>query len=96
MLAYVDERAGERTVLAGDLNVGPDEAPERFQLILNAGFSGGLKACTFCDDNPLADGPSATIDHVLARGLDGERTRVLDETPPLSDHDGVQAVLSVE
>ncbi len=84
--------------LLGDLNLGPDEAPMRFERLLALGLGGVLEGtCTFCSDNPLVDreARSVTIDHILVDGGETTPTRILDGGR-LSDHYGVSARITLE
>jgi endonuclease/exonuclease/phosphatase family metal-dependent hydrolase len=92
LTAFIAQRtkAGEPTMLLGDLNTGPAVSPaidarlpEDYGRLLAEGFSNpyvnsGHAACTFCDANPLVSGigrRGALIDHILVRDV-AERVEV--------------------
>lgn len=107
--AFVDETATGEVILLGDFNNGPDQHVNNYNA-LSAGYTNPYDGeCTYCRDNPLnsEDSEDRVIDHVLLRDLDADATatRVLDaaidvetcgevNTGALSDHYGVQVVLS--
>lgn len=88
MIQYVAAKvpAGEKAILLGDFNTGPEvagraaaEIPENYDLLIDDGFYSAYPSqadadCTFCFDNPLVGGidhsESVLIDHVLLKGFD--------------------------
>lgn len=96
MLAFIDSTAtAGRTVLAGDMNAGPDVGDSVADQLANwnAIAASGMAVpyvdaegpCTFCSDNPLqgtdTDTDDRVLDHVLVDGFGPATTaeRVLDQ-----------------
>jgi endonuclease/exonuclease/phosphatase family metal-dependent hydrolase len=122
LIAFVQDQSGDApAVILGDFNTGrayPDqgisEEGEGTLGLLEASFPAALAAdyepaCTFCEDNPVADSASSVwIDHILLNGLTSDAVQSTvrtfdqavvpvggDELVPLSDHYGLRSVIRV-
>jgi len=78
LISFADEKStSDHTIVMGDMNTGPDELPDNYQLFVDAGYSNfyvdawGSDLCTYCDANTLNGGEGEggeTIDHILFQG----------------------------
>jgi len=73
---------------------------ETFTSWVNSGYSAPYITqdgrCTLCKLNPIANRPNSVNDHILLKGKRISRTamkRIFDQSPPLSNHYGVQGDL---
>ncbi len=100
--AYINEKApaGERVVVMGDMNTGPDgrglfgDWPENYQELVDGDLTDVYYEqrntdCTWCPDNAFVDdsSPRRLIDHILIRGFTpagAHVTRVLDQSVELT------------
>ncbi len=101
VLAFADETASSETVaLLGDFNHGPDELPDNYQLMIDAGWQDPIADagvdCSFCPENTLLEGAEDVgdlIDHVYVQTLQTPATVdsasvVFDETVEITKADG--------
>jgi endonuclease/exonuclease/phosphatase family metal-dependent hydrolase len=100
LMQFAEEKSStEHTILLGDMNTGPDDIPENYQLFTDAGYANayveanGESRCTFCNENTLISGDGeggVTIDHVLTQttATATATARVIDTTASIETSDG--------